>query len=160
MSVIFPGNETVWPKPWPQINISWSRDLLMDEHHSWYNGSVWHRDWPHQVYEGQWPIFYGPVILLHILKTIWWTNIVFGIMDQCDTKINLVKYMWVSDLYFMVHWFCLISCHRLKLFLYFKKWCQPGVLVSLRALAPVCFQSKCNKICLSRDLLADLWTVF
>ena len=22
----------------------------------------------------------------------------FGIMDQCDSKIDLVKYMWVSDL--------------------------------------------------------------
>ena len=26
---------------------------------------------------------------------------VLGIMDQCDSKINLVKYIWVSDLYFM-----------------------------------------------------------
>ena len=25
------------------------------------------------------------------------------IMDQCDSKTNIVKYMWVSDLYFMVH---------------------------------------------------------
>ena len=23
---------------------------LMDEHHSWYTVSVWHKDWPHQVY--------------------------------------------------------------------------------------------------------------
>ena len=30
-------------------------------------------------------------------------NFVLGIMDQCDSKINLVKYMSVSDLYFMVH---------------------------------------------------------
>ena len=37
-------------------------------------------------------------------------------MDQCDTKIDLVKYMWV---YFMVYWFCLISCHGLKLFVCF-----------------------------------------
>ena len=81
----------------------------MDEHHSWYNGSVWHINWPYQVYVGQWPIFYGPAILLHILKTIWWRNVVLGIMDQCNSKINLVKYMWISDLYFMVHWFCLIS---------------------------------------------------
>ena len=28
--------------------------------------------------------------------------IIFGIMDQCDTKIGFIKYMWVSDLYFMV----------------------------------------------------------
>ena len=24
-------------------------------------------------------------------------------LDQCDSKIYLVKYKWVSDLYFMVH---------------------------------------------------------
>ena len=94
----------------------------MDEHHSWYNESVWHRDWSHQAYVGQWPIFYGSVILLRILKTIWWRNIVFGGIDQCDIKIDLVKYMWVSD-----HWFCLMYCYRLKLFLYFKK-CIPRTL--------------------------------
>ena len=78
--------------------------------------SVWHIDWPYQVYVSQWPIFYGPAILLHILKTIWWRNIVLGIMDQCDSKIDLVKYMWVSDLYFMVHWFYLISLSDLNYF--------------------------------------------
>ena len=46
---------------------------------------------------------YGPAILLHILKTIGWRNVVLRIMDQCDSKIDLVKYMWVSDLYFMIH---------------------------------------------------------
>ena len=81
----------------------------MDEHHNWYNESVWHIHWPYQVYVGQWPIFYGPAILLHILKTVWWGNIVLGILDHCDSKIDLVKYVWVSDLYFMVHWFYLIS---------------------------------------------------
>ena len=25
------------------------------------------------------------------------------LMEKCDSKINLVKYMWVSDLYFMGH---------------------------------------------------------
>ena len=77
--------------------------------HSWYVGSVWRKDWPHQVYVGQWPIFYGPVVWLHILKTIWWRSVVLGIMDQCDSKIDLLRYMWVSDLSFMVHWFCLLS---------------------------------------------------
>ena len=91
-------------------------DYLMDEHYSWYNGSVWHIHWPYQVYVGQWPIFYGPAILLHILKTIWWRNVVFRIMDHCDSKIDLVKYMWVSDLYFMVHWFYLISLSDLNYF--------------------------------------------
>ena len=30
-------------------------------------------------------------------------KVVLGIMDRCDSKNDLVKYMWVSDLYFMVH---------------------------------------------------------
>ena len=42
----------------------------MDEHHSWYNGSVWHIVWPYPVYVGQWPIFYGPVILFHRWRTV------------------------------------------------------------------------------------------
>ena len=29
-------------------------------------------------------------------------NVIFGIIDQCDTKIDLIKYMQVSDLYFVV----------------------------------------------------------
>ena len=62
-------------------------------------------------------LFYCPVILLLIWKTIWWRNIVFGIMDQCDTKIDLVKYMRVSDLYFMVSWFCLMCCHTFQLWI-------------------------------------------
>ena len=33
------------------------------------------------------------MILPHILKTIWWRNVVLAIMDQCDKKINLVKYV-------------------------------------------------------------------
>ena len=114
MSVIFSDNDTVWPKLWPQSKYSsyWPvfhglvillnifKIILMDEHHSWYNVSVWHKDWPHQVCVGQWPIFYGPVSL----KTIWWRNVVFGIMDQCDSNIDLIKYtcMWVSDLYFIL----------------------------------------------------------
>ena len=65
----------------------------------------------------------------------YWRNVVLGIMDLCDTKIDLIKYMWVSDLYFMVH--CLYHCHRLKLILYIKKLCGLGVFVPLRALALV-----------------------
>ena len=29
-------------------------------------------------------------------------NVVLGIMYQCDSKIDPVKYMWVSDLHFML----------------------------------------------------------
>ena len=124
--VIFSDNETVWRKLWPQIKymstwpIFYGLVILLNIFKIiwWMNitiESVWHRDWTHQIYVGRWPIFYGPVILLHTLKTIWCRNIVFGVLDQCDTKIDHVKYMWVSELYFMVHWFCLISCHRFKL---------------------------------------------
>ena len=37
------------------------------------------------------------------LEDYMWRNVVLGIMDQCDTEIDLLKHMWVSDLYFMVH---------------------------------------------------------
>ena len=108
----------------------------MDEHNSWYNGSVWHKDWLHQVYVGHWPLFYGPVILLHILQTIWWRNVVLRIMDQCDTNFDLVKYVWVIDLYFTD--FAFYLCHWLKIFLlYIKKWRQSGLFKPLWALALV-----------------------
>ena len=64
----------------------------MDECHTWYNGSVWHKDLPNKIYVGQWPIFHGPVILPYICKTIWWMQIILDIMDQCDTKIDHTKY--------------------------------------------------------------------
>ena len=64
MSMIFSDNETLWPKLWPQSK-----------------------------YKSTWPIFHGLVILLNIFKIIWWMNIIVGIMDQCDTQINLLKYM-------------------------------------------------------------------
>ena len=30
-------------------------------------------------------------------------KVVLGMIDQCHSDTDLVKYMWVSDLYFMVH---------------------------------------------------------
>ena len=116
MYIILCEYESVWPEVWPQnkcrslwpvfrgpviwpyiLKVIWCINILI-----WDYDSVWPDVWPQTK-------FYGPAILLHILKTIWWRNVVLGIMDQCHSKINLVKYMWVSDLYFMVHWFCLIS---------------------------------------------------
>ena len=44
----------------------------------------------------------------HISKTSWWMNIILGILVQCDTNTDLILCMQVSDLYFMVQWFCLI----------------------------------------------------
>ena len=68
MSVIFSDNEAVWPKLWPQIKR-----------------------------RSTWPIFYVLVILLNITKIIWWMNIIVGIMNQCDTKIDLIKYSYVGQ---------------------------------------------------------------
>ena len=148
ISVIFSDDETVWPKLWTQrlgqrdlyFMVWWfclipSR-LFDGEHHSWYNGSVWHIDWPFQVYVGQWPIFYGPSILLHILKTIWWRNVVLGIMDQFDSKINLVIYVGEWPIFngpLILPYIIVID----KLFLYIKKWRWLGVFMPLRALALV-----------------------
>ena len=70
---------------------------------------MWHKHWTETIYVGQWPVFHGPVILPYILETIWWTNIIIGILDPCDTKICHIKCLWVSDLHFMVQWFCHIS---------------------------------------------------
>ena len=65
----------------------------------------------------------GPVILPNILKTICWTNAIIGILVLCDAKIYLVKGMWVSDLHFMVQWFCLISWRLFDGFiLYWRYW--------------------------------------
>ena len=36
---------------------------------------------------------YFMVILLNSFKIILWMNIIISIMDQCDTKIDLIKYM-------------------------------------------------------------------
>ena len=44
-------------------------------------------------YNLTWPVFHGLVNLFNIFKIIWWMNIIFGIMDQCDTYIDGTKYM-------------------------------------------------------------------
>ena len=38
-------------------------------------------------------VFHGPVILPYILKTVRWTKVIRDIMDQCYTKIDLIKYI-------------------------------------------------------------------
>ena len=49
---------------------------------------------------------------LYILKTVWWGNVILGIMDQCNTNINPIEYMWISDLYFMVQLFWFINTFK------------------------------------------------
>ena len=73
------------------------------------NGIVWPKFWPQCKYKSTWHIFHDLVILLNIFKIIWWMNIIIGIMDQYVTYFDLIKYMKVSDLYFMAQQFCFIS---------------------------------------------------
>ena len=54
-------------------------------------------------------LFHGPAILPYILEDCLMANVITGILDPCDPKINHIKCMWVSDLHFMVQWFCLTS---------------------------------------------------
>ena len=84
---------------------------------------MWHKLWTETIYISQWHIFHGPVILPYILKTIWWTNVIIGILDPCDAKIYQIKCMLVSDLHFMVQCFCLISWEQFDgLMLYCRYW--------------------------------------
>ena len=60
-------------------------------------------------WKSAWPIFYGPVILPYILKTIWCMNSILrdygSVWPVIWPKINVGH----CDLYFIVQWFCLIS---------------------------------------------------
>ena len=122
-------NGSMWHKGWPHWTdvgqwldfVSYLEDYLMDEGHTcrWYNGSVWYKDWPHKIYVGKWSIFCVSDFTKYF-EGYWWINIIFGLMDQCDTKISLIKYMQINDLYFVVQWFCLISW--LSTINYFEKF--------------------------------------
>ena len=37
------------------------------------------------------PVFYGPAILLHVLKAIYSRKVVLGMIDQCHSEIELVN---------------------------------------------------------------------
>ena len=70
-------------------------DYLMDSCDDWNISSMWFKDLPHKMCVCQWPTFYGPTILSYTLKTVWWMNIVLGILIQCDTNFDL-KYIYRS----------------------------------------------------------------
>ena len=63
--------------------------------------------WPQNKHRSLWPIFYGPVILPYILKTVWCIYIILWKYESVrpDLKINVGH----CDLYSLVQWFCLIS---------------------------------------------------
>ena len=108
----------------------------MGEYYTRDFGSVRHKFWPEFMYIGQWPIFHGPVILPYILN-ICWTNATTWMLVPCDAKTYLIKCMWVSNLHYMVQWFChlktiwwinvvleiLIQCDtNIELKLYIGQW--------------------------------------
>ena len=86
--------------------ISWR---LFDNIILWDYESVWPKVWPQNKCRSLWPLFHGLVILPCILKTIWCMNIVIrdyeSVWPDIDLKINVSH----CDLYFMGHWFCIIS---------------------------------------------------
>ena len=93
---VWPENKcmTLWPifhgqliLPYISKTIWWMSVVFSD------NEKVWPKSWPKNKYRSTWPIFLGLVILLNILKIICLMNIIIGIMDQCDTKIDLIKFM-------------------------------------------------------------------
>ena len=61
--------------------------------------------WPKHKCRSLWPIFHGPMIVPYTMKTISYMNIIIGIMNRYDLKINVDH----RDLYFMVQWFNVIS---------------------------------------------------
>ena len=95
----------------------------MDECYTWDVGSVWHKHWPAFMYIGQWPIFHSPVIFPYILKTIWWTNAIIGILVPCDAKIYHIKCICISDLHFMVQWCYFISWRLFDRLMLYWRYC-------------------------------------
>ena len=94
---------------WSSDSVLYLEEYLMEECCTLDIDLVWQENWSEAIYVGQWPIFRGPVILYCILETIWWTNVIIGILNPCDAEIYLIKCMWVSGPRFMVQLFCLIS---------------------------------------------------
>ena len=123
MYIILLEYESVRPDVWPQNKC---RSLLPIFHGPvivpytlktiscmniifWDYESVWPDASPQNKCRTLWPIFHGPVILCYILKTIWCLNIILGIMGQYDRTFDLKINVCHCDVYFMIHWFFLIS---------------------------------------------------
>ena len=88
----------------------------------WDYESVWPEDWPQNKCRSLSPIFHGPVILPYILKTIWYMNTILwdyeSVWPDVWPKINVGH----CDLYFIVHWFCLMSLYLMDECHTFGKW--------------------------------------
>ena len=87
----------------------------------WDYESVWPDVWPQNKCRSLWLIFHGPVIFPYILKTDIWTPY-FGIVSQYHPMFDLKINIGHCDLYFIVHWFCLISLYLMDECHTFGKW--------------------------------------
>ena len=106
MSVIFSDNETGWSKLWPQNKYRPTWPLF---HGLVILLNIFKIVWWMNIIVGimnqcdtQRLISSSICRSVTFIFSIWWRNVVLGKMDQCDTKTDLIKYMWVSDLYVMV----------------------------------------------------------
>ena len=96
---------------------------------------MWLKFWPQNKYRSTWPIFHGLVILLNIFQHY--------LMDEHHCWFNGLVWLkdWPHQVYLgqwpMFYGPVILPFHKLKLFLYIKKWRQPGVFVPLRAFALV-----------------------
>ena len=106
MNIILGDYVSVWPDVWPQnkdmspLRIFYEPLIFLISQIIWWmsvifldNEIVWPKLWPKNKYRSTWPVFHGLVILFNIFKIIWGVNIIVGILDQCGTKIYLIKYM-------------------------------------------------------------------
>ena len=143
-----------WRSSWPVfhdpvilpyiLKTIWCMNFIL-----WEYESVWPEVWPQNKCRSLWPIFHGPKILMyeHHYLGLWisdswrlfdgecctWDNGSVWLKDRpCNICRSVTYISWSID-------FALCHCHRLKLFLYIKKWCRPGVFMFL-ALATFCRQ--------------------
>ena len=87
------------------------------------------------MYVDQWPTFCDPVIQIYIWKTFSWRNVGLKILIQCDIKFDLQIYMLVSDLYFVVQWYCLLLSIRFdEQASFFGYWFWYGPLTCISSL--------------------------
>ena len=91
--------------PWSSALALYLDDNLMDKCHNGNIGSMWCKDLPHKMYVGQWPTFYGWMILSCLEDLL---------MQECCTEdIDSVRH-WPTNIYvgqwpiFLVQWLCLI----------------------------------------------------
>ena len=68
--------------------------ILFDGRVSYFQMRQYDPNFHLKINIGQYDLhFRGLVILLNIFNIIGWMNIIVGIMDQCDTEIDFIKYI-------------------------------------------------------------------